>query len=458
MEKNDNKLNTFALELGNHSPEGIDILSSEPSRMVSSTIYLLAALIICVFVWSFIGKNDVIVVAKGSIRPDSKIKRVYAPLNGELIDIYIHEGMPVKKNDVIARLHASKAIQFNDTYMNAKLSLASKERGLQRFLVQKKLKEQKAESIRQRYLTQKSMLDRRRSTSLAQIADNHKLVIQNQRIEIQKLGIELNKSKNEKEKYQRLYNLPAKGGISKKQLIEKTTAYKKARVSYALGKNKIGELETKFNKEYNKEKEIILQGEVQVVDSRIQYENELESIKKEEARQRDGMLTAKLLVESSARVAPENIDEDGFLKILAPFSGIVTDVAYSQPGDKVQSKTPLAGIVPAQSKAIMEIEIPESKRALLREGQTVKIKVAAFAYQRYGLITGKLDFISPTTKISPQTKKAFYKGRVSLDKTEFINDGISYPLRYGMTATAEIIIRQRRIIDFVLDPIRGING
>ena len=447
-------LNSFTLELGNHSPEGIDILSSEPSKLISSTIYLLFALILCAFVWSFIGKNDVIIVTHGIITPDSKIQRVYSPLDGELIDIYINEGMPVKKNDVIARIYAPKAIQHTDSFMNAKLSLASNERNLERFLAKKKLLEQKAESTRQRYITQKSILDHRTSTTFAQLSENHKLAVKNQRIEIEKSALELKQARNAKEKYERLYSLPAKKGGSKKEVTEKRNAYKKARVNYTLAKNKLSELETNFNKE----KEAQLQSEVQVVDARIEYEKELESIKKEEAGIRNDILTSKLLVKSTARVAPEKIDEEGFLKIYSPYSGIISEVAFSQPGDKVQSKTPLAGIVPAKSKTMLEIEIPESKRALLKEGQAVKLKVAAFAYQRYGFITGTLDYISPNTRISQRTKKPYYKGHVSLDQTAFTRDDIEYPLRFGMTAIAEIIVRQKRIIDFVLDPIRGLSS
>jgi HlyD family secretion protein len=33
-----------------------------------------------------------------------------------------------------------------------------------------------------------------------------------------------------------------------------------------------------------------------------------------------------------------------------------------------------------------------------------------------------------------------------------------YPLRYGMTATAEIVVRERRLIDLGLDPFRQVAG
>ena len=33
-----------------------------------------------------------------------------------------------------------------------------------------------------------------------------------------------------------------------------------------------------------------------------------------------------------------------------------------------------------------------------------------------------------------------------------------YPLRYGITAVAEIVVRERRMIDLTLDPFRDIGG
>ena len=454
----DKNLNTFTLDLRNHSPEGVDILASTPSHLYSTTLYLLLALLITALLWSFFGKSDVIIITNGSFIPDSKIQRVYAPLNGELIDIYITEGMPLKKGDIVARIHAVKAIQFSDAHINAKLALANKQKELELFPIKKELMEKKAASLKQKHETMLNIMTKRSETTLNRLAEEQKLALQKQRTELQKNSLELKQAKNEMEKYQRLYNTPGGGGISKSRLIEKTNAYKTARVNYSLAQNKISELEMKFNKQYNKEKETQLQGEVQLVDSRLEYENQLQSIVQAEIKIKQGLRAAQIQVDTTAMVNPENIDEDGFLKILSSYSGTITEVPYSQPGDKVQSKTPLATIAPENAKIMLEIEIPEFNRGLLREGLQVKIKVSAFAYQRFGFLTGTLDYISPTTRVSQQTKKPVYKGHVNLDKTFFVSNGIEYPLHFGMTATAEIIVRQRRVIDVVLDPLRGLSS
>jgi len=86
------------------------------------------------------------------------------------------------------------------------------------------------------------------------------------------------------------------------------------------------------------------------------------------------------------------------------------------------------------------------------------MKFNAFPYQRYGLIRGTLQFISPATKPSLQTKQPVYEGRVSLDRTQYTVGETVYPLRYGMTAVAEIVVRERRMIDLALDPFRDIGG
>ncbi len=88
----------------------------------------------------------------------------------------------------------------------------------------------------------------------------------------------------------------------------------------------------------------------------------------------------------------------------------------------------------------------------------MQIKFNAFPYQRHGLIRGTLQFISPATKPSLAAKQPVYEGRVSLDQVQYSVGETAYPLRYGMTAVAEIVVRERRLIDLALDPFRNIGG
>jgi HlyD family secretion protein len=132
----------------------------------------------------------------------------------------------------------------------------------------------------------------------------------------------------------------------------------------------------------------------------------------------------------------------------------VINVAFNQPGDSIPANTALVSIAPRDSRTVLRVDIHERDRGFLREGLPVRMKFSAFPYQRYGFIAGTLEYISPSTQGTSDADNAMYRGNVSLDKEYYTVDDINYPLRYGMTATAEIVVRQRRLIDFALDPLR----
>ena len=90
----------------------------------------------------------------------------------------------------------------------------------------------------------------------------------------------------------------------------------------------------------------------------------------------------------------------------------------------------------------------------------VKLKFDAYPFQDYGIVEEKLVKIYPTT-IEVDTangKVAAYDLEIALDK-QCVNSGNKcIPLRPGDTATAEVIVRQRRIIDFLLDPFKQLQN
>jgi HlyD family secretion protein len=188
----------------------------------------------------------------------------------------------------------------------------------------------------------------------------------------------------------------------------------------------------------------------------LEYEAAQKQIADTEEKLRLDVQTARVLADAAARIRFENIDRENFLLIIAPADGVITDVTSTQQGDKVQANTPLGGIAPKNARPVLKIEIAEHDRAFLREGLPVKLKFSAFPYQRYGFINGTLNYISPATKPSLQTKQAVYEGRVAIERDYYLVDKTKYPLRYGMSATAEVVVHKRRLIDLALDPFRQI--
>jgi hemolysin D len=453
MSAKDEKLRRLATALEDHSPEGIEILYSEPSRMIAATIMLMLLIVVAALVWSFIGRADVIVSATGVLGPEDEARRVYAPIDGELIDIYVTEGAPVSKGDLLARLNARDAIQVAANALEAELARKQAEQEYKDFPERRELMQRHAETLQAQIETAERMHEKRVSEGLAKLSQAQKAKLEEARGTLEKAGITRSTAKREWDKLQRLFSRPGGGGIAQSKVEEARNAYLASETDYKLAEAKLGELEFQLSEEYTKAKVELDSGDQKLQELRIEHEKALDDIKQEENRVELKYRSARLAAEAATRITFENIDAENYLRILAPVSGVVTYVASTQKGDKVQANTPLISIAPKGARRVLKIDIDEKDRGFLREGLEVKMKFNAFPYQRYGFISGTLDYISPSTQRA-QTDTRVYKGHVSLNKDYYEVDHVDYPLRYGMTATAEIVVRKRRLIDMALDPLR----
>ena len=138
---------TEALE--DHSAEGISILTADPWRYTQALVYTMVGLVVVALLWSFFGHADVLVTANGTLVPASEVRRLYAPIDGELSNIYIAEGQPVNKGDVVARIYARGAIEAARNALVARLKLEDAEREWQEFPDKKALMERRAAALKE---------------------------------------------------------------------------------------------------------------------------------------------------------------------------------------------------------------------------------------------------------------------------------------------------------------------
>ena len=454
----ENRLKPLAEALGDHSSEGIAILSAEPWRVLHAVIYTMIGLVLAALAWSFVGRADVIVTAQGALQPDSELRRFYAPVDGELVNLYVAEGQPVSKGDVLARLNARGAIEAATNALQAQLKLEDAERDWRVFPEKKALLERKAATLREAMELEEQQHAKRVALGTSSVSRVQKAQADEARTNIEEARRARDAAKDEAEKYARLFALAGGGGVSQIQVDGKKNALQTAENAYRVAQSRLGELGGRQSQEFSQARAQVETSGQELNKLRLQYEAATTELTNAEEKLRLQLQSARLVADAATRIRFENIDKDNFLLILAPVSGIVTDVTSTQPGDKVQANSPLGGIAPSNARAVLRVEIAEQDRGFLREGLPVKLKFSAFPYQRYGLINGTLDYISPATKVAPLTKQPVYEGRVTLERDHYLVADKKYPLRYGMTATAELVVRERRLIDLALDPFREIGG
>jgi len=438
------RLVPLADALGDHSSEGIAILTAEPWRALHALVYTMIALVLTGLAWSFIGRADVIVTEQGVLTPASEVRRFSTPVDGELKNLYVAVGQPVAKGDVLARLNARAAVEAAGNAKQAQLKLENAERESREFPEKKALLEQKAATLRQAMELEERQHQKRTAIGTSKLVDQ-------QRAQLAEARANVEETKLEMEKYERVFAATTGSGVSLLDVESRRNAYN-------LAKLRLNELTARQSQE-------LIQADAQLESSgeqlkklRLEYEAATDELAKAEQKLQLQLDNARVEADAAARIGSENIDKDNFLLIVAPASGIVTDLSSTQPGDKVQANTPLGGIAPSNSHSIVKVEIAENDRAFLREGLPVKLKFNAFPYQRYGVIRGTLEYVSPATKPASQTKQPVYEARVSLERDYYKVAETRYPLRYGMTAAVEIVVRERRLIDLALDPFRQIGG
>lgn len=448
-------LNRF---LQDHGPEGVAILTDQPSRLIRGTIIVLFGLLIAAVLWSFYGKADVVVESQGLVKPELEQQGVYLPIKGELVNVYVTEGMPVEKGDLVARVNSPSAIELAGQATQATVHLAAAQRGYEMFPVKKKAMEKEIEALQAKMAADERDHEWRVAESVAKLSEEQQLKLEKARAKLAKAAAERDQAQRVVEQHERLFNSPGNGGLSRDQVEEKRSFLREKTLDYKLAEGELGEFEVTLMQEYDKKKADLQKKSQELLATQAQYENMLLRLTQEEEQAETDLRLARSKAKAASRVSYEDIDEDNFLRIRAPVDGVVTTVTFTDLGAQVDEKTPVVLIAPKGARKVLEIEINERDRAFLKPGMRVRVKMNSFPYQRYGVLTGELEHIAPASTTDRDTKQITYKARVGLARDNFVVNDVPTPIRYGMAAKVEIVIDHRRLIDLALDPFRNSVG
>ncbi|MEH1988743.1 HlyD family efflux transporter periplasmic adaptor subunit [Nostoc sp.] len=145
--------------------------------------------------------------------------------------------------------------------------------------------------------------------------------------------------------------------------------------------------------------------------------------------------------------------------VRSPINGVIFELPTTKPGAVVQIGQRIAQIAPTKTDFVLRANMPNQDSGFLKLGMPVKVKFDAYPFQEYGIVPGKVTWISPDSKVSqtPQGNIETYELEITLDQQYVQGGNKRIPLGAGQTANAEVIIRQRRVIDFVLDPFKKLK-
>lgn len=150
----------------------------------------------------------------------------------------------------------------------------------------------------------------------------------------------------------------------------------------------------------------------------------------------------------------------GSYVILAPVNGRIASMT-ARPGQVANGQKALATILPEDGKMEAELLVPTRAAGFIEQGQPVRLLYDAFPYQKFGFYDGEIINVSRTI-VQPQDlsvntalSEPVFIVRVDLDSQNIVFRDDKYPLQSGMTLSADIILEDRKIWEWVFEPIIG---
>jgi len=183
-----------------------------------------------------------------------------------------------------------------------------------------------------------------------------------------------------------------------------------------------------------------------------------ERMETEHARQRGEQRSEieKLKMRTGALQKDLESTHQNLLMVRSPYDGVVISMDQRTVGSFVQQGQVLCQLAPKDAKPRARMTLTEAGLPKLAVAQRIRYFFEAFPYQRYGAVTGKLDWISPSTVTTTDGSRFVAVG--SLDRIEISpRAGQVLPLRVGMRGQAHIIVGGRTLIEYAFEPIRQLR-
>jgi hemolysin D len=173
--------------------------------------------------------------------------------------------------------------------------------------------------------------------------------------------------------------------------------------------------------------------------------------------------TVSVLNRSGQELEKSNV-KAGLLEIRAPNAGVVKDLATTTKGAVVSAGVLLMNIVPQDEPMQAEVLLKNEEVGFVAVGQKAAVKVAAYPFQKYGMLEGKVLLVSADSADPKQTPQGqqptlTYRALVKLDTNHLLSAATNEKLAInaGMLVTAEIHQGQRTVMEYLLSPVRKVG-
>lgn len=402
--------------------------NSLPIKFISGGIAFLSVFVL----WACIGQVEEVGQAQGKLIPQGEVLKLQSTDVATVVNIAVYEGQEVYQGQLIAELDSSIAQTEVERLEESISSLSS-----QLF--------QHEALIRETYQENVSRMD----IANASVRSNEILLLQSQeditanRELVQMLEDEIT---FHEQRLDKLRPSLEEGVISREYLFNAEQEYRDKQTSLSRARS---EFDRAVSDAQRLESELAQKrSEARRTQSEIQKAlQEMEATKvrlQGEIAQDENRLVA----------ARANLSR---LTIIAPEDGVVSSLNIQNIGAVTNPGQTIVEIAPEGASLVLQALLPNREAGFVEVGMSAQIKFDAFPYQDFGVLRGRVNSISPDVKPNEQLGPS-YEIEISFDSTEFSSRNEDIQLKAGQTASVDIVLRKKRIIDVFLDPFQQLNN
>jgi membrane fusion protein len=390
---------------------------------VSFYLIALVATIIAVLLLAFLyfGSYTRRITVSGQLVPISGLIRVLPPQPGVVLEKHVVEGQKVRQGDVLYVLNSDRVgLSSHELQADISAQIAKRKSSMQSEISRNKNAEQ-----------QEMALLRQRQAFLR----NEVQAIQTQS-EQQKQRVAL-----AQDAYNRYLGLADKDYIAHEQLVQKQMELSEQQTRLQVLQR---DLLT------NQREQAATQREIS--DTQIRFSNQ-------NAQLQRAISTAQqesTVVEGKSRVV-----------ITAQQDGQAT-LVVAELGQWADGTKQLMSLIPADSGLEAKLYAPSSAIGFVRENDRVLLRYQPFPYQKFGLYEGKVKAISNASISNLELSGMAIEGlsatepvyaiTIKLDQQNVTTYGQQRPLQSGMRVEADILQENRKLYEWMLEPLYSVRG
>ncbi len=450
-------------------PAALEVLERPGSPIAFLFIKLIVAFTGLALLWASFGWTDIVAVARGKIQPAGRIKLVQPIDPGKVLSIFVQNGDLVEEGDPLIALDPVEA-QADETALMESLASASAESARRQMV----MKAAQTEGMQPLVILWDEAIPEKTRQREGEVGQAD---LQNLFNQVRTLDAQSEQKQAERDRLlhviaaqQRLITVLQERVDMRSSLLRTDSGTRASVIDAMEGLNyQITVLEGQRGQ--------VVEAERAIAAFQAERQKTISSFIADHATRANE--AERQAIEAGQKLLKAQAKRD-HMTLRSPSHGIVQAMSVTSLGQVVQSGQEVLRVIPQRGDIEIEVYVENKDIGFIEEGQDAYLKIEAFPFTRYGIIEAQVVRIGKDAIPDPDAKQIeadpsrpaetramagaqhmqslVFPVTLRTEQKVIRAEGRQIPLSAGLAVTAEIKTGQRRIIDYLLSPIKEVHS